>query len=640
MKVPTSPSVVVSQTRETRGNREDECSEMKSNSPNPINIHLAQVNPRNSLPAMKPKSAFILLFNAIIIVGFGILAYSSKYFQKPVQRGFHCGDLSIRYPFKESTVPIGSLLLVGNASTLVAIILGEFFYHRRKFEPLSQVYQLFDQLLHPSFVRFAQFFLASVAGFTVNIWLVYMVKYNLGQLRPHFLDVCRPNVNYMSCSATQYFENYTCTTSGTEPARKLYDARLSFYSGHTSAAFYFASFLWIGRFEYSWTPLFVLLYTIVLTAASLVGISRILDNKHHNSDVVVGALVGTSIAACVLYCNKHLVGNAETTALVETHDHVYEKDQKKKKVSAGSTQNSNNANLPSPENVCFLRDFDLCYRHLMCGYILDLQYSIYKDGFKHRSIPFLCPLFISMVQHLLMSICFPVFLLYNKLRNNINSKQSFIDASVVFGDYGLTIRKCSSFYLSSNTLIVGILSWLLLKEKLTVAKCLAVVFAIAGVVIISMDKDFAASLMGVCLALISAFTAAIYKVGFKLIVGNATLSQVSLFMSCLGIFNMLLNFAPTVVFIATGLDHFEWEFVPWLPLMGAAILAMGMLFGLPLNTAIDILFRDMTATPTFLVGASLLLISFVLAALPVEELIKNIVCGKKEKVQISGNEMS
>uniref|UniRef100_A0A915EBH3 Phosphatidic acid phosphatase type 2/haloperoxidase domain-containing protein n=1 Tax=Ditylenchus dipsaci TaxID=166011 RepID=A0A915EBH3_9BILA len=508
---------------------------------------------------MKPKSAFILLFNAIIIVGFGILAYSSKYFKKPVQRGFHCGDLSIRYPFKESTVPIGSLLLVGNASTLVAIILGEFFYHRRKFEPLSQVYQLFDQLLHPSFVRFAQFFLASVAGFTVNIWLVYMVKYNLGQLRPHFLDVCRPNVNYMSCSATQYFENYTCTTSGTEPARKLYDARLSFYSGHTSAAFYFASFFVmyvhtrIGRFEYSWTPLFVLLYTIVLTAASLVGISRILDNKHHNSDVVVGALVGTSIAACVLYCNKHLV----------------------------------------------------------------------------------------------------VFLLYNKLWNNINSKQSFIDASVVFGDSGLTIRSffsrvspfvltwiaanysygqslghitasAAASILSSNTLIVGILSWLLLKEKLTVAKCLAVVFAIAGVVIISMDKEFAASLLGVCLALISAFTAAIYKVGFKLIVGNATLSQVSLFMSCLGLFNMLLNFAPTVVFIATGLDHFEWEFVPWLPLMGAAILAMG----------IKLIWSEIGC------WSQPVTYSFVLAALPVEELIKNIVCGKKEKVQISGNEIS
>ncbi|KAG8227351.1 hypothetical protein J437_LFUL003340 [Ladona fulva] len=61
-------------------------------------------------------------------------------------------------------------------------------------------------------------------------------KYIIGRLRPHFFDVCRPDVN---CSALAdphtYIEDFTCL--GTNP-KLLKEVRLSFPSGHSSFSAY------------------------------------------------------------------------------------------------------------------------------------------------------------------------------------------------------------------------------------------------------------------------------------------------------------------------------------------------------------------------------------------------------------------
>lgn len=45
---------------------------------------------------------------------------------------------------------------------------------------------------------------------------------------------------------------------------------------------------------------------------------------------------------------------------------------------------------------------------------------------------------------------------------------------------------------------------------------------------------------------------------------------------------------------------------------------------------IDILFRGMSATPKFIIGATLILVSFILSTFPIEEIIFNrLKCWKK-----------
>jgi len=74
-------------------------------------------------------------------------------------------------------------------------------------------------------------------------------------------------------------------------------------------------------------------------------------------------------------------------------------------------------------------------------------------------------------------------------------------------------------------------------------------------------------------------------------------------------------------------------------LLSPLVISVGMLFGLPLTTAIDIVFRGISATPTFLLGATFLTISFVLATFPIEQLVRHMFRAKKEAVPENVNEM-
>lgn len=73
-------------------------------------------------------------------------------------------------------------------------------------------------------------------------------KYTIGRLRPHFLDICQPNITCDESNKTKYIEDFTCI--GDKP-KKFTDSRLSFPSGHSSLSFYCMIYLAVSLYYLS-----------------------------------------------------------------------------------------------------------------------------------------------------------------------------------------------------------------------------------------------------------------------------------------------------------------------------------------------------------------------------------------------------
>jgi hypothetical protein len=89
-------------------------------------------------------------------------------------------------------------------------------------------------------------------GIAINIFLVNVFKISLGNLRPNFIDVCRPVFNQIQWDTcdnntqkdTYFPPTYKCTTTEDDDNDyRIIDAKMSFYSGHSSTSFFFAVYI-------------------------------------------------------------------------------------------------------------------------------------------------------------------------------------------------------------------------------------------------------------------------------------------------------------------------------------------------------------------------------------------------------------
>lgn len=48
-------------------------------------------------------------------------------------------------------------------------------------------------------------------GAAMSQSLTDIAKYSIGRLRPHFLDVCKPDWKLINCSSGAYIEDYVCS---------------------------------------------------------------------------------------------------------------------------------------------------------------------------------------------------------------------------------------------------------------------------------------------------------------------------------------------------------------------------------------------------------------------------------------------
>uniref|UniRef100_A0A0F7Z899 Phospholipid phosphatase 1 n=2 Tax=Crotalus adamanteus TaxID=8729 RepID=A0A0F7Z899_CROAD len=209
----------------------------------------------------------------------------------PFKRGMFCNDESIQYPYKDDTISYQLLAGIIIPLDIIVIITGE-------------ALSVYHNCLHSnSFVRNS--YVATIYkalgtflfGAAVSQSLTDIAKYSIGRLRPHFLDICKPD--RINCSLG-YIESFKCLGDKV----KVSEGRLSFYSGHSSFSMYCMLFLALylqARMKGDWARLLRPTVQFGLIAASIyVGLSRVSDYKHHWSDVLTGLIQGALVATLIV----------------------------------------------------------------------------------------------------------------------------------------------------------------------------------------------------------------------------------------------------------------------------------------------------------------------------------------------------
>ncbi|XP_053557256.1 phospholipid phosphatase 1 isoform X2 [Bombina bombina] len=240
----------------------------------------------------KTRIPFVVLdIVCLVLAGLPFAILNLKH--SPFKRGFFCNDDSIRYPYKEDTISYGLLAGIMIPFCVIVIILGEaisVFYNR-----LHSNAFVSNQYVSTIYKAIGTF----IFGAAVSQSLTDIAKYTIGRLRPHFIDVCKPNWSQINCSLG-YIENFVCEGD----AVKTNEARVSFYSGHSSFSMYCMLFLALylqSRMKGDWARLIRPTLQFAFVAVSVyVGLSRVSDYKHHWSDVLTGLIQGAIVAVLIV----------------------------------------------------------------------------------------------------------------------------------------------------------------------------------------------------------------------------------------------------------------------------------------------------------------------------------------------------
>ncbi|XP_051977812.1 phospholipid phosphatase 2-like [Xyrauchen texanus] len=231
---------------------------------------------------LRKKKLFVLVDVLCVVVAslpFVIMNIASQ----PYERSIYCQDESIGYPIKPDTITHVTLAVVTITFTVIIISLGEAYLVYSKIIYSNSTFNQYVSAIYKVLGTF-------LFGGAVSQSLTDLAKYTIGRPRPHFLAVCAPKV------CKEYISSVNCTGE----ARDVTEARLSFYSGHSSFGMYcmlFLAFYVQARLNAKWARLLRPTIQFFLVAfAVYVGYTRVSDYKHHWSDVLVGLLQGALIA--------------------------------------------------------------------------------------------------------------------------------------------------------------------------------------------------------------------------------------------------------------------------------------------------------------------------------------------------------
>ncbi|GAB1293818.1 Putative thiamine transporter SLC35F3 [Apodemus speciosus] len=195
----------------------------------------------------------------------------------------------------------------------------------------------------------------------------------------------------------------------------------------------------------------------------------------------------------------------------------------------------------------------------------------------------------------------------------------------------------------------------------------AAILAIAGIVMMTYADGFHShSVIGIALVVGSASMSALYKVLFKLLLGSAKFGEAALFLSILGVFNILFITCIPVILYFTKVEYWNsFDDIPWGNLCGFSILlltfnivlnfgiavtyptlmSLGIVLSVPVNAVVDhytsqIVFNGVRVIAIIIIG-----LGFLLLLLPEEwdvwliKLLTRLKVRKKEETAESSGDL-
>lgn len=259
---------------------------------------------------------FIKIGSDIVVLIVTLIAWGLVHLILPIRKsGFKCDDYSISLPYKDSTVTNWMLIIICTLFPTIVICGTELirkYYsairHRNKYvykiKMLKNSMINIPEILGNIYINLGSFFF----GLLVVQFITNLGKYTIGRLRPHYIDVCKPiftatNLTRNDCRIKEYFIyeiDYICSNVNT---KRFHDAHLSFPSGHASTTVYTMIFL-IFYLKYTWNCRRIGLITpfiqiVFFSIAFFTCLTRVVDHKHHFTDVLAGSTLGLVFAILV-----------------------------------------------------------------------------------------------------------------------------------------------------------------------------------------------------------------------------------------------------------------------------------------------------------------------------------------------------
>jgi phosphatidate phosphatase len=220
---------------------------------------------------------------------------------EPKHRYFTCDQSDIFYPFLPDTIPFWAVGIFATLGPILIILFVELvnarlmpFQRNTRNQTLQQRRRKFLICLFHGLSLF-------ILGCAITLLLTEIGKKWVGRLRPHFIDVCQPDIKAVRCEETAASGSYynAISTSGSfckNQVKNVNEARVSFPSGHSSYSWYSMVFLII----YVEARLFLLrlryikplIQMTAFIAAFVTCLSRVSDYHHRGSDVAGGTVLG------------------------------------------------------------------------------------------------------------------------------------------------------------------------------------------------------------------------------------------------------------------------------------------------------------------------------------------------------------
>ncbi|KAI0989504.1 hypothetical protein GJ496_001244 [Pomphorhynchus laevis] len=257
---------------------------------------------------MRKQNLLTIIFLACLLLSF-ITFMLINNLGKPIVRGFYCNDQTITKPYRESTIKTSVNILIGILFFLITFFAAEG-YRLQSNRELITIREIVKVGKYTIYVRtwiidwcLVIFWLCF--GWLIECIIADTIKITVGVLRPHFHDVCNTVIinDQINCSinTSMYVQpdQYVCNSSYSMDLQ--YEMRKSFVSNHAGVIAYLTGFAtMLLFFRWPWkAKRYICMIPVVIACLAIVigvGVSRIIDNKHHPMDVFSGAMLGFTVA--------------------------------------------------------------------------------------------------------------------------------------------------------------------------------------------------------------------------------------------------------------------------------------------------------------------------------------------------------